>query len=83
MTIIRIHSLVIGNLIYTCENARTYLRIGCKILTCRAERCGALLSHEHCGRVVSKQELCEQVWEGLASSDATLESCRRAGRDTL
>jgi len=27
--------------------------------------------------------LCEQVWEGLASSDATLESCRRAGRDTL
>ena len=38
---------------------------------------------EHCGRVVSKQELYEQVWEGLASSDATLESYRRAGRDTL
>jgi len=37
---------------------------------------------EHCGRVVSKQELCEQVWEGLASSDATLESYQRAGRDT-
>lgn len=30
---------------------------------------------EHRDRVVSKQELCEQVWQGLAISDATLESC--------
>src|SRR5262249_49006538 len=35
---------------------------------------------EHRDRVVSKQELCEQVWEGLAISDATLESCLRAVR---
>jgi DNA-binding winged helix-turn-helix (wHTH) protein len=38
---------------------------------------------EPCRRAVSKQELREQVWEGLASSDATLESYRNAGRDTL
>jgi len=38
---------------------------------------------EPCRRAVSKQELCEQVWEGLASSDATLENCRRVGRDTF
>src|SRR5262249_34541437 len=34
-------------------------------------------------RVVSKQELREQVWEGLAISDATLESCLRAVRNTV
>src|SRR5262245_29921710 len=38
---------------------------------------------EHHDRVVSKQELCEQVWEGLAISDATLESCLRAVRLTV
>ena len=37
----------------------------------------------HRDRVVSKQELCEQVWEGLAISDATLESCLRAVRLTV
>lgn len=31
-------------------------------------------------RVVSKQELCDHVWQGLAISDATLESCIRAVR---
>src|SRR5262249_11467947 len=31
-------------------------------------------------RVVSKQELCEHVWQGLAISNATLESCVRAVR---
>ena len=35
---------------------------------------------EHRDRVVSKQELCDQVWEGLAISDATLESCLRTVR---
>src|SRR5262249_14791247 len=40
-----------------------------------------LLAHRD--RVVSKQELCEQVWEGLAISDATLESCLRAVRLTV
>src|SRR2546427_6699049 len=38
---------------------------------------------EHRDRVVSKQELCDQVWEGLAISDATLESCLRAVRITV
>ena len=38
---------------------------------------------EHRDRVVSKQELCDQVWEGLAISDATLESCLRAVRSTV
>ena len=38
---------------------------------------------EHRDRVVSKQVLCEQVWEGLAISDATLESCLRAVRLTV
>src|SRR5262245_51441732 len=38
---------------------------------------------EHRDRVVSKQELCGQVWEGLAISDATMESCLRAVRSTV
>jgi class 3 adenylate cyclase/DNA-binding winged helix-turn-helix (wHTH) protein/predicted ATPase len=38
---------------------------------------------EHRDRVVSKQELCDQVWEGYAISDATLESCLRAVRLTV
>src|SRR5215471_3021831 len=38
---------------------------------------------EHRDRVVSKQELCDQVWEGYAISDATLESCLRAARLTV
>src|SRR5215475_3091954 len=38
---------------------------------------------EHRDRVVSKQELCEQVWEGYAISDATLESCLRAVRTAI
>ena len=38
---------------------------------------------EHRDRVVSKQELCDRVWEGLAISDATLESCLRAVRSTV
>jgi DNA-binding winged helix-turn-helix (wHTH) protein len=38
---------------------------------------------EHRDHVVSKQELCDQVWEGYAISDATLESCLRAVRLTV
>src|SRR5712691_6876265 len=37
----------------------------------------------HRDRVVSKQELCEQVWRGLAISAATLESCVRAVRTSV
>lgn len=34
----------------------------------------------HREQVVSKQELCDNVWQGLAISDATLESCIRTVR---
>ena len=37
----------------------------------------------HRDRVISKQELCEQVWRGLAISEATLESCIRAVRASV
>jgi len=52
-------------------------------MLCRDIGAGLFYLIEPCRRVVSKQELYEQVWEGLASSDATLKSCRRPGRDTL
>jgi DNA-binding winged helix-turn-helix (wHTH) protein len=38
---------------------------------------------EHRDRVISKQELCEQVWRGLAISDTTLESCIRMVRASV
>jgi DNA-binding winged helix-turn-helix (wHTH) protein len=38
---------------------------------------------EHRERVISKQELCDQVWQGIAISDATLESCIRAVRASV
>ena len=38
---------------------------------------------EHRDRVVPKQELCDQVWEGYAISDATLESCLRNVRTSV
>ena len=38
---------------------------------------------EHRDRVVSKQELCDQVWEGAAISDAALESCLRIVRTSV
>src|SRR5262245_28987245 len=40
-----------------------------------------LIAHRE--RVVSKQELCSNVWQGLAISDATLESCIRAVRASV
>lgn len=40
-----------------------------------------LMTHRE--RVVSKQELCDNVWQGLAISDATLESCIRAVRTSV
>ena len=52
-------------------------------MLCRDIGVGLFYLIEHCKQVVSKQELYEQVWEGLASSDATLENCRRVGRDTF
>lgn len=37
----------------------------------------------HRDQVVSKQELCDRIWEGVAISDATLESCIRAVRASI
>src|SRR5262244_4183663 len=60
--------------LYTLERAGQTTRLAPKVF----EVLCYLL--EHRDRVVSKQELCEQVWEGLAISEATLESCLRAAR---
>lgn len=38
---------------------------------------------EHRDRVVSKDELCEQVWQSIVISDATLESCVHAVRTSV
>ena len=38
---------------------------------------------EHRNSVVSKQELCDQIWEGVAISDAALESCLRTVRTSV
>src|SRR5262245_32426034 len=35
---------------------------------------------EHRERIISKQELCDHIWEGLAITDAALESCLRTVR---
>ena len=40
-----------------------------------------LLTHRD--RVISKQELCEQVWSARAVSDATIENCLKAIRQTI
>src|SRR6516162_2864350 len=63
--------------LYTLERAGQTTRLAPKVF----EVLGYLLAHRD--RVVSKQELCAQVWAGLAISDATLESCLRAVRGTV
>src|SRR5215831_8076747 len=63
--------------LYTLERAGQTTRLAPKVF----EVLCYLL--EHRDRVVSKQELCAQVWEGLAISDATLESCLRAVRGAV
>jgi class 3 adenylate cyclase/DNA-binding winged helix-turn-helix (wHTH) protein/predicted ATPase len=60
--------------LYTLERAGQRTRLAPKVF----EVLCYLIAHRD--RVVSKQELCDQVWEGLAISDATLESCLRAVR---
>src|SRR5262249_52362082 len=60
--------------LYTLQRAGQTTRLAPKVF----EVLCYLIAHRD--RVVSKQELCEQVWEGLAISDATLESCLRAVR---
>ena len=63
--------------LYTLQRAGQSTRLAPKVF----EVLCYLIAHRD--RVVSKQELCEQVWEGLAISDATLESCLRAVRLTV
>src|SRR5215470_867901 len=63
--------------LYTLERADQHTRLAPKVF----EVLCYLI--EHRDRVVSKQELCDQVWEGYAISDATLESCLRAARLTV
>src|SRR5499433_1810898 len=68
---------VLDTQLYTLDRAGQSTRLAPKVFE--------LLCYlvEHRGRVVSKQELCDQVWEGYAISDATLESCLRAVRSTV
>src|SRR4029450_3714557 len=63
--------------LYTLDRAGQRTRLAPKVF----EVLCYLIAHR--ARVVSKQELCAQVWEGLAISDATLESCLRAVRLTV
>jgi DNA-binding winged helix-turn-helix (wHTH) protein/class 3 adenylate cyclase/tetratricopeptide (TPR) repeat protein len=70
----RFADCVLDTQLYTLERAGQTMRLAPKVF----EVLCYLL--EHRDRVVSKQELCEQVWEGLAISEATLESCLRAAR---
>src|SRR5262249_54649872 len=37
----------------------------------------------HCDRVISKQELCAQVWSAQGASDITIENCLRAIRQAI
>src|SRR5215475_11431395 len=63
--------------LYTLERGGQRTRLAPKVF----EVLCYLIAHRD--RVVSKQELCDQVWEGVAISDATLESCLRAVRITV
>src|SRR5215510_13450961 len=73
----RFADCVLDTQLYTLERAGQRTRLAPKVF----EVLCYLI--EHRDRVVSKQELCDQVWEGVAISDATLESCLRAVRNTV
>jgi DNA-binding winged helix-turn-helix (wHTH) protein len=75
--IYRFADCVLDTQLYTLQRAGQRNRLAPKVF----EVLCYLIVHRD--RVVSKQELCEQVWEGLAISDATLESCLRAVRGTV
>src|SRR5215510_2735624 len=62
---------------YTLHRAGQDIRLSRKVF----EVLRYLLAHRD--RVVPKQELCDQVWEGVAISDAALESCIRAVRASV
>ncbi len=75
--IYRFADCVLDTQLYTLDRAGQSTRLAPKVF----EVLCYLI--EHRDRVVSKQELCDQVWEGFAISDATLESCLRAVRITV
>src|SRR5712691_12231480 len=75
--IYRFADCVLDTQLYTLDRAGQSTRLAPKVF----EVLCYLIQHRD--RVVSKQELCDQVWEGLAISDATLESCLRAVRITV
>ena len=72
----RFADCVLDTRLYTLDRAGQRTRLAPKVY----EVLCYLIAHRD--RVVSKQELCDQVWEGVAISDATLESCLRAVRVT-
>src|SRR5262252_10118639 len=63
--------------LYTLDRAGQRIRLSPKVF----EVLCYLL--EHRDRVVSKQELCAQVWQGYVISDAALESCLRTVRTNV
>jgi DNA-binding winged helix-turn-helix (wHTH) protein len=73
----RFANCVLDTRLYTLDRAGQRTRLAPKVF----EVLCYLIAHRD--RVVSKQELCDQVWEGVAISDATLESCLRAVRVTV
>src|SRR5262249_54664430 len=75
--IYRFADCVLDTQLYTLDRAGQSTRLAPKVF----EVLCYLIAHRD--RVVSKQELCDQVWEGYAISDATLESCLRAARVTV
>jgi len=72
--IYRFADCVLYTQLYTLHRAGQSTRLAPKVF----EVLCYLIAHRD--RVISKQELCDQVWEGLAISDATLESCLRIVR---
>src|SRR5688572_12644190 len=75
--IYRFADCVLDTQLFTLDRAGQSTRLAPKVF----EVLCYLIAHR--GRVVSKQELCDQVWEGLAISDAAMESCLRAVRLTV
>src|SRR5262245_34219661 len=72
--IYRFANCVLDTHLYTLQRADQSARLAPKVF----EVLCYLIAHRD--RVVSRQELCEQVWAGSAITDATLESCLRGVR---
>jgi class 3 adenylate cyclase/DNA-binding winged helix-turn-helix (wHTH) protein len=73
----RFADCVLYTQLYTLDRAGQSTRLAPKVF----EVLCYLIKHRD--RVVAKQELCDRVWEGLAITDAAMESCLRAVRLTV